>query len=70
MGRSPAVRRDSSALEFARIERLAAVNCRCAYTLRRTGEVMRTRLRYVAVGLLSTGLLSIGSALAWADDGR
>ena len=30
---------------------------------------MRTRLRYVAVGLLSTGLLSIGSALAWADDG-
>ncbi|MDT5346074.1 MAG: hypothetical protein QOE52_5258 [Mycobacterium sp.] len=29
---------------------------------------MRNRLRYVAVGLLSTGLLSIGSALAWADD--
>jgi Histidine phosphatase superfamily (branch 1) len=32
------------------------------------GEVMRNRLRYVAVGLLSTGLLSIGSAMAWADD--
>lgn len=26
------------------------------------------RFRYVAVGLLSTGLLSIGSALAWADE--
>jgi hypothetical protein len=33
------------------------------------GEVMRNRLRYVAVGLLSTGLMSIGSAVAWADDG-
>jgi hypothetical protein len=30
---------------------------------------MNKRLRYIAVGLLSTGLLSIGSALAWADDG-
>lgn len=29
---------------------------------------MNKRLRYVAVGLLSTGLLSIGSAMAWADD--
>jgi Histidine phosphatase superfamily (branch 1) len=29
----------------------------------------RNRIRYVAVGLLSTGLLSIGSAIAWADDG-
>jgi Histidine phosphatase superfamily (branch 1) len=29
----------------------------------------RNRLRFVAVGLLSTGLLSLGSALAWADDG-
>jgi hypothetical protein len=28
----------------------------------------RTRLRFVTVGLLSTGLLSIGSAMAWADD--
>lgn len=27
------------------------------------------RCRYVVVGLISTGLLSIGSALAWADDG-
>ena len=26
------------------------------------------RLRFVVVGLLSTGLLSIGSAMAWADD--
>jgi hypothetical protein len=32
------------------------------------GEVMRNRLRFVTVGLLSTGLLSLGSALAWADD--
>ncbi|MGA8329650.1 MAG: histidine phosphatase family protein [Mycobacterium sp.] len=30
---------------------------------------MSERLRYVFVGLLSTGLLSMGSALAWADDG-
>jgi hypothetical protein len=29
----------------------------------------RNRLRFVIVGLLSTGLMSIGSALAWADDG-
>jgi Histidine phosphatase superfamily (branch 1) len=29
----------------------------------------RNRLRFVTVGLLSTGLLSIGSAMAWADDG-
>ncbi|MGA8332712.1 MAG: histidine phosphatase family protein, partial [Mycobacterium sp.] len=29
---------------------------------------MSKRLRYVFVGLLSTGLLSVGSALAWADD--
>ena len=28
----------------------------------------RNRLRFVVVGLLSTGLLSIGSAMAWADD--
>jgi Histidine phosphatase superfamily (branch 1) len=28
----------------------------------------RNRLRVVVVGLLSTGLMSIGSALAWADD--
>ncbi len=33
------------------------------------GEVMSKQLRYVFVGLLSTGLLSVGSALAWADDG-
>jgi Histidine phosphatase superfamily (branch 1) len=32
------------------------------------GEMMNKRLRYVAVGLLSTSLLSIGSAIAWADD--
>jgi hypothetical protein len=30
---------------------------------------MRNRLRYISVGLLSTALLSVGSALAWADDG-
>jgi hypothetical protein len=30
--------------------------------------MMRNRLRFVTVGLLSTGLLSLGSALAWADD--
>ena len=30
---------------------------------------MRNRLRFVTVGLLSTGLLSLGSAVAWADDG-
>ena len=29
----------------------------------------RNRLRFVAVGFLSTALMSIGSALAWADDG-
>jgi hypothetical protein len=29
---------------------------------------MRNRLRYLTVGLLSTGLMSIGSAIAWADD--
>jgi hypothetical protein len=28
----------------------------------------RNRLRFVVVGLLSTGLLSVGSAMAWADD--
>jgi hypothetical protein len=28
----------------------------------------RTRLRFVAIGFLSTALMSIGSALAWADD--
>ncbi len=33
------------------------------------GEVMRNRLRVVTVGLLSTALMSVGSALAWADDG-
>jgi hypothetical protein len=30
---------------------------------------MRNRLRYLTVGLLSTGLMSVGSAIAWADDG-
>jgi hypothetical protein len=30
---------------------------------------MNRRLRFAAVGLLSTGLLSMGTALAWADDG-
>jgi hypothetical protein len=29
---------------------------------------MRNRYRYIAVGLLSTAMLSMGSALAWADD--
>ena len=29
---------------------------------------MRNRLRYISVGLLSTALLSVGSALAWADE--
>ena len=29
---------------------------------------MNSRLRYVTVGLLSTGQLSIDSGLAWADD--
>jgi Histidine phosphatase superfamily (branch 1) len=29
---------------------------------------MRNRYRYITVGLLSTGLLSMGSAAAWADD--
>ncbi len=29
----------------------------------------RSRLRVAAVGLLSTALMSIGPALAWADDG-
>jgi hypothetical protein len=35
------------------------------------GEVMsnRNRLRFMTVGLLSTALMSIGPALAWADDG-
>lgn len=28
----------------------------------------RNRLRFIFVGLLSTGLMSMGSALAWADD--
>ena len=28
----------------------------------------RNRLRFVAVGFLSTALMSIGPALAWADD--
>jgi hypothetical protein len=30
---------------------------------------MRNRLRYITIGLLTTGLMSTGSALAWADDG-
>ena len=30
---------------------------------------MRNRYRYITVGLLSTAMMSIGSALAWADDG-
>lgn len=30
---------------------------------------MRNRYRYVAIGLLSTAMMSIGSAMAWADDG-
>jgi hypothetical protein len=30
---------------------------------------MKSRLRFVAIGLLSTALLSVGSAPAWADDG-
>ena len=30
---------------------------------------MRNRLRFVTMGLLSTAMMSIGSALAWADDG-
>jgi Histidine phosphatase superfamily (branch 1) len=29
----------------------------------------RNRLRFVTVGLLSTALMSVGSAMAWADDG-
>jgi hypothetical protein len=29
---------------------------------------MRNRYRYITVGLLSTAMMSIGSALAWADD--
>jgi hypothetical protein len=29
----------------------------------------RNRIRFVTVGLLSTALMSVGSALAWADDG-
>ena len=33
------------------------------------GEELRNRLRYLTVGLLSTGLMSIASAIAWADDG-
>ncbi|MBV8862302.1 MAG: phosphoglycerate mutase family protein, partial [Mycobacterium sp.] len=30
---------------------------------------MSTRYRYVAIGLLSTAMMCIGSAMAWADDG-
>jgi hypothetical protein len=30
---------------------------------------MRNRLRYISVGLLSMAMMSVGSALAWADDG-
>jgi Histidine phosphatase superfamily (branch 1) len=30
---------------------------------------MSNRYRYVAIGLLSTSMMSIGSAMAWADDG-
>jgi hypothetical protein len=30
---------------------------------------MRNRYRYIAVGLLSTAMMSVGSAMAWADDG-
>ena len=30
---------------------------------------MSNRYRYVAIGLLSTAMMSIGSAIAWADDG-
>jgi Histidine phosphatase superfamily (branch 1) len=30
---------------------------------------MRNRYRYITIGLLSTAMMSIGSALAWADDG-
>jgi hypothetical protein len=30
---------------------------------------MKSRLRFVAIGLFSTALLSVGPALAWADDG-
>jgi len=30
---------------------------------------MKSRLRFAAIGLLSTALLSVGPALAWADDG-
>jgi hypothetical protein len=30
---------------------------------------MRNRYRYVTVGLLSTAMMSVGSAMAWADDG-
>jgi hypothetical protein len=33
------------------------------------GEVMRNRYRYITVGLLSTAMMSVGSAMAWADDG-
>ena len=29
---------------------------------------MRNRLRFVTIGLLTTGLMSVGSAMAWADD--
>ena len=29
----------------------------------------RNRLRFLTVGLLSTAMMSVGSALAWADDG-
>jgi hypothetical protein len=30
---------------------------------------MKNRYRYVTIGLLSTAMMSVGSALAWADDG-
>jgi hypothetical protein len=30
---------------------------------------MRNRYRYITVGLLSTAMMSVGSAMAWADDG-
>ncbi|HXO79758.1 MAG TPA: histidine phosphatase family protein, partial [Mycobacterium sp.] len=29
----------------------------------------RNRLRVISVGLLSTALMAVGPALAWADDG-
>jgi hypothetical protein len=30
---------------------------------------MRNRYRYITIGLLSTAMMSVGSAMAWADDG-